>query len=223
MKNVWVFMAGIIMTMLFASSTVPVGYAASQAATISTRTFNQTIQGYHMDLEYPEVVMQDNVQAGQRISMYFRPDAALLEQEYKNMPEGNIVGDTRQRFTVQANDGKYLSFVINQGIMPRGAAHAIYAPKGLTFDAATGTSLKWQDVIQEQDAAAFSLAGINEAIAKSDAAAQGKLYKDFQGLKDFPSQYYIAPDGDIHFLFDPYYIGPFASGVIDINMHKKAK
>ena len=217
--NKWIFMVAAVVSMLLVGGG-KVGYA-QQPAVISTCTFEQNFNGYCIDFEYPEVVIEDNPQIGQKISAYFCPDAEELEAQYTNIPEGTFVGDTTQRFTVQANNGKYLSIVIQKGIRPHGTTNVFRIPSGLTFDAVTGELLKWQEVIQDKDAEAFSLEGINQEIFKSQAALQVKLPKDyFTGLKKLPDNYYIAANGEIHFLFDSYYLG---GGLTDINMHKKAK
>ena len=33
-----------------------------------------------------------------------------------------------------------------------------------------------------------------------------------------PENYYLDPDGSIHFLFQPYEIAPYAVGIIDLSM-----
>lgn len=178
---------------------------------------------WKLTLHYPQVTIDNNREAAQRINKYYEKWVAKTMHSYQKGDPDPVVENKESKYTVSYNDGKYLSFLDNGYVFYQGAAHPLSWLAGDTFVVATGKKVSWQEIIRETDKDFFTLAAINAKILATPEAKAGHLFPDFHGLKKLPENYYLSKDGNIHFNFGQYEIAPYAVGFIDIDMGKKPK
>lgn len=178
-----------------------------------------TENGSNLTIKNIQVDLQGDAAANQKISQYF----AKVEQNSLDFFNKNSTGKmkiTEERsYVVTLNDGKYISIIEQGYIYFDRAAHPSSWKNGATFDARTGEKLDWKDLVQPKDAKAFTLDNINRAITLSNY----KLSNYFNGLTTLPTNYYLDSKRNIHFIFGQYEVAPYSTGIVDINMDKKAK
>jgi len=188
-------------------------------------SFGKDTNGFIFKAQYP-VAMAADRRASEKITRVLAAEVWRASQDYyereRKLGEGE--GESCDiGFETKLNNGRYLSLLSYTYTFVKGAAHPQYTKTGFTFDAVTGEKLPWKKVIRDTDKEAFKLEAINKKILASPAAKKGYLYQDFKGLKKLPENYYLDWKGVIHFVFQPYEIAPYATGLIDINMEKTAK
>lgn len=143
----------------------------------------------------------------------------------------NFVEDLRQlhregddvtgfvNYDIKANTPNVLSMVINCSTMYKGAAHPTTYSYGLSFDS------KGNLFILEQLLTADKSSGKNlytdENLYKAVyVQASDRIYSDDivpLNIK-FPTEFYLDENFNLHVLFQQYEIGPYAAGLIDINL-----
>lgn len=176
-----------------------------------------------MTITYPIVSITDNETAEQKISVYFSDNAQRSIKNFRSHEDKYTTRSAEINYKVKLNDGKYLSFIKHYFIYFWRAAHPLSADTGVTFDAQTGKTLRWENLIRPEDAKAFTLQAINEKLFASTYGQKHYFYNSFKGLKKLPNNYYLDNNHNIHFIFGQYEIAPYAVGIIDLNMEKQAK
>ncbi|MCH4179192.1 MAG: RsiV family protein [Megasphaera sp.] len=198
-------------SMAFAAGPVTVG---NSTPAVYTRD-----NGSELTMQSPVVSVPGNEAASQKIMQYFIDQEQKSKAFFEKNANNKMKVTEEKSYVVTLNDGQYLS-IIDQGyIYFDRAAHPTSWKTGVTFDAATGDVLNWQDLVQPKDAKAFTLKRINEALLLSDY----KLSTYFDGLTELPKNYYLDNKKNIHFIFGQYEVAPYSTGIVDINMHKQAK
>ncbi|HCJ90464.1 MAG TPA: hypothetical protein DHV71_01040 [Acidaminococcaceae bacterium] len=186
--------------------------------------YGRNTKGFVCKIVYPWVMSAQHTEAAEEISEELSERAWKFAQNYvsrRSKPDaGNESNDLG--YEVKCNDGRYFSLNLYHYYYAEYAAHPLYGKEGLTFNAVTGKLLKWKDLVRPADKGAFTLAAINQKLLTSQYAMNDAFFPDFHGLKKLPQNYYVDEQGYIHFMFMPYEIGPYASGLIDLNMEKKA-
>ena len=117
------------------------------------------------------------------------------------------------------NDGNYLSIVESGEIYFGRDAHPTHWKKGATFDVTTGKVVTWQEILKPGDEKYFTIKKINQALFTS----KYQISSYFTGLTQLPENYYLDKAGNIHFLFGLYEVAPYSTGIVDLNMMKRAK
>ena len=227
-------------TRLVLGTCLAIGLAAASAAPVSAAAlleppplqlvemqgeFGKNTKGFVCKVTYPLVVSTTRREAAEEISETLAEKAWEFAQNYavqrsqKGTP--NIANDLG--YEVKCNNSRYLSLNLYTYFYAEHAAHPLYVKEGVTFDAATGTRLRWKDLVRPEDKEAFTLAGINQKLLTSRYAMEDAFFSDFRGLRKLPQNYYVDGQGFLHFQFAPYEIGPYSSGQIDLNTNCKAK
>lgn len=197
-----------------------VALAASPAAVTDTQQYVLTrADGSSLTVKYPSITVPGNQAASQLITQYFIDEQAKAAAFFNKEAIDGMKMTEEKSYVVTLNNGKYLSFIDQGYIYYDRAAHPTSWKNGVTFDVETGKRVEWQDIIRPEDAKAFYLKNINEQIFLSKYV----LSSYFKGLTELPKNYYLDKNQTIHFIFNQYEIAPYSSGIIDINMHKKAK
>ena len=124
-------------------------------------------------------------------------------------------------YEVTYNDGDYLSIVRNSIRSYDKAAHTSSSKLGLTFNVKTGNFIPFNAIIQGSTGPKISVNGINQMLLASPYGRQNAFFTDFKGLKDYPTNYYISANKNIHIVFQQYEIAPYAVGIIDIDTNIK--
>ena len=203
--------------------------AAAQGSPVSIQEVTDSLSGptkngtRTLTMSYPQIQNGENEFAGQKMSLYFSHNADKYKHQFQHGEDRNIAVTEGLSYKVVLNDGTYLSVLEKAYTYYKGAAHPMSGTIGATFDARTGKKLIWQDLVRPEDESAFTLEAINAKIFASEYGRDGLLFRDFKGLKKLPRNYYLDGQQYIHFLFGQYEIAPYSSGIIDINMEKRAK
>ena len=164
-------------SMAFAAGPVTVG---NSTPAVYTRD-----NGSELTMQSPVVSVPGNEAASQKIMQYFIDQEQKSKAFFEKNANNKMKVTEEKSYVVTLNDGQYLS-IIDQGyIYFDRAAHPTSWKTGVTFDAATGDVLNWQDLVQPKDAKAFTLKRINEALLLSDY----KLSTYFDGLTELPKNY----------------------------------
>lgn len=175
--------------------------------------------GSTLTIQYPQVTVVGNDAASQKIAQYFIEEEQKAKQFFDKESLVGMKMTEEKSYVVTLNDGEYLS-IIDQGYLYFDrAAHPTSWKNGVTFDLKTGERLDWQDLVRPEDAKAFTLKKINDKIFLSKYV----LSRYFDGLTELPKNYYLDKNKTIHFLFGQYEIAPYSTGIVDIDMGKKAK
>lgn len=194
--------------------------AASPATVTDAQQYRATrADGSSLTVKYPTVVVPGNAAASHLITQYFIDEQAKAATFFHKEALDGMKMTEEKSYVVTLNNGKYLSFIDQGYLYYDKAAHPTSWKNGVTFDVETGKQVAWQDIIRPEDANAFSLKNINTKIFLSKYV----LSSYFNGLTELPKNYYLDKNQTIHFIFNQYEVAPYSSGIIDINMNKKAK
>lgn len=193
--------------------------AAPAVVTDGQRVVYTRDNGSTLTIMYPQVSVPENEMASRLIMQYFVQEQQKATDFFnKDITDDEIMTEEKS-YEVTLNNGKYLSIIDKGYLNYDRAAHPSSWKNGVVFDVETGKQLDWQDIIRPEDEKAFSLKNINNKIFLSDY----RLSAFFNGLTELPKNYYLDKNQTIHFLFQQYEIAPYAAGIIDISMGKKAK
>ena len=179
---------------------------------------SQLIQENGLNLSYPQVYLAENPEASRKISRYLKKVAEKSRKDYEkaNVHSEKLTSYIHYRLC-HYGEG-YLS-VREYGMdYFERAAHPLSWERGYTFSLKTGELVKWQDLVPKHQKALFTLEKINEKLWATPYGTGHYFYPEFKGLEKLPENYYLDPDGSIHFLFQPYEIAPYAVGIIDLSM-----
>lgn len=111
------------------------------------------------------------------------------------------------------SDKDYVSLVLLETVMPKGAAHPSTVVKGLTFDG------KGRRVTRGEALAmipAESGPAIDARVRKEAEAREIHLFPEARAYR-WPDEFFFGADGHLRFLFQQYDIAPYAAGWIAID------
>lgn len=134
---------------------------------------------------------------------------------YENLEKQNQIAPVNGWVTylVGRQDETYVSLVLLESVMHKGAAHPSTVVKGMTFDKA-GNQISRKQILTMLP----MKAGENiDRQVKEQAASRGiSLFSDADA-KVWPKEFFIGTDGHVHFIFQQYDIAPYAAGWIAID------
>lgn len=165
--------------------------------------------------QYP-VVSVDNILVKSRINKQINKiideyECKVQKDNTHGYPETGMVS-----YEIKANNSKVLSMIINCSTMNEKAAHPNTYTFGLTFDQ-EGNLVQLSQVINETSVQGHSKDYSVDHLNKMIKAQMGdKLYPFFTDVKEFPKEFYLDDNLDLHVLFQRYDIAPYAVGLVDI-------
>lgn len=93
-----------------------------------------------------------------------------------------------------------------------GGAHGTTVVKGYNYDLKNGEQYSFSKMFS------YDNTEINQAILQQTQQQQIPLFEDFQGIIEYPQNFYLDQDARPVILFQQYEIAPYSSGVIRIKM-----
>jgi hypothetical protein len=200
-----------------------VGFSLMAWAAPKLSVENMEIKQGEFLIVYPHVKLQNKLVVNDKINTFLARNAQSELNAYEAERATGVKKTMEEKYSQSYYGDHYLGFVNSGYMFYKGAAHPLSWKSGIVFDLKTGNSVKWQQLVRQEDQSAFTLEAINAKIFASKAPWRQWLYRDFQGLKELPKTYYLDKDGYIHFIFGQYEIAPYAAGILDLNMEKHCK
>ena len=196
------------------------GAAAKTAAkdTIAPATIKTVTDKYKgMELSYPQVENLKNVAARHIINRDIIDTAAnFIEERQKQIENGDST--MKVSYQVRYNKDSILSLTLLEEGMDKGAAHAFKKMKGINYNYLTGEKITAESL--DKVAANFKVKqfftkeNINALLQKRAKEGKVTLLPNFKGITTLPDFYMGGKFGlDVTAIFNPYEIGPYASGI----------
>jgi len=110
-----------------------------------------------------------------------------------------------------------LASIVFTTTFAQGDRDALFFQDGWTFDLTTAEPVGWQKILSREDANKLQKDYVLSLLRKGAAREDYVIYWDTTKLKDLPTNYYVSSNGQVHFIFNPYTVGPASSGVIDLD------
>lgn len=207
MQKSWKILMSLFMVMLLSMS---VTFAQSSYYEVQEKTLNsEFVEG-----KYP-VVNADNILVKSRIN---RQITKIINDFNQNVQQENDIGRDLTGFIgyeIKANSDKIFSVIINCSTMYKGAAHPNTYAYGLSFDE-QGNLIQFSQIVNVNNQTGentYTVENLNKEI-KSQVGQY--LYDFFEDVKDFPQEFYLDEDMNLHVLFQRYDITPYAVGLVDV-------
>lgn len=112
---------------------------------------------------------------------------------------------------VRCDNDRFYSVTIDEVTYTEGAAHPMTIRRGMTFDRHTGALLRRKDVAD----ATVTKEQLTERLR--DQAAD-RIYTDLRSVDRLPDEFFLDRDEIVHVIFQPYDVGPYSSGVIELRL-----
>lgn len=189
-----------------------------------------SVHPQYPDINIPVVTIPDNPEATdainaaikQNIDTFIAQTAEIRDtgEEWNRVYLGN-------NYTVACNDGSILSIVCRQYVNIERAAHPMHYVHGLNFNTQSGDRITI-DALNEAAREKYGRPAYTaEAVTcilknRTETEENFVLYDSSLPLSSLPKQFYLDEKKHVHFLFQPYEIAPYSSGVIDVDMDAKA-
>lgn len=178
--------------------------------------YGENEDGFNLTMAYPVLLSMENTKSINKINQDVFAVLQDIAQNYYMEKNGEEIVESRDAgFDVKFNNGEFYSILGYQYTYFQGAAHPMYLVKGATYDVKTGKKLPWKKLVSKAEKRKFKLAAINEKLLREK---RSQIFPDFKGLEKLPENYYLDKRGVIHFIFQPYELGPYSSGMIDLAM-----
>lgn len=177
-------------------------------------------------IKYPQIENYPNKEVQGKINMTImnHVDNSIVvgkrtNQQNQSVTPGTAPYQYKLSYKIHVNDGKILSLTFND-FMFTGGAHGMYSIKGMTFNVKTGDVLTWESLYGPVDNARRTEIG-NLIIAQS-SAKNTRLYSPFKwNILDQPFNFYLNENKNPAIMFQPYVLGPYSSGVIELEITDK--
>ena len=150
-----------------------------------------------------------------QIQLLVSQEKQAIEKEWQTAPTEPL---TREfDYEVTYGDNNLLSLNFSSSMQGGDDDRVLTLATGWTFDTINGQALRWQDLVDAKGKSAINKDALTLLLKKGARRNEYVLYDEFTKLMDIPDDYYLDNNGSIHFQFNPYLIGPYSSGVIDID------
>lgn len=150
-----------------------------------------------------------------QIQLFVSQEKHALEGTWKSAPAAPLTRELN--YEVTYGDNNLLSLVFYSSQAGDNDERVLTTETGWIFDTLNGHTLKWQDVIAPQDRGAINKNALTLALKKGARRDEYILYDGYSEILEIPDNYYLDNNGSLHFQFNPYEIGPYNSGVIDVD------
>lgn len=174
----------------------------------------QQLSGDLVQGKYP-IVQVDNILLKSKINGKINKIVNDFQQDIQNANSTGTETTGFISYEIKANNENILSMVIDCSTMYKRAAHPNTYSYGLSFDK-YGNLIQFSQVINEaniQGSDKYSIANLNKAIYEQ---ISDDLYDFHQEVTEFPKEFYLDENMDLHVLFQRYDITPYAVGLVDI-------
>lgn len=136
----------------------------------------------------------------------------------ENLKEGSDQVKGYVDYKVKANRHGIFSVIISTSTMYKGAAHPSTYYTGLSFDK-QGNRIYLKDILEDDKLSGDNYYTVENLKAAVLAQASDKIFNDPPlNITKFPQEFYLDSRHNLHVLFQPYDIAPYAAGLIDINL-----
>ncbi len=211
------------LAILFLVFLVPLGVAQAKPVSVVQESINipSSYEDANLSIKYPRLLNPKGLPGIIAINTHILNDVMSVANKFPKDVAANDRYVLDINYEVSFNDGDNLSIIRDSYRNYKGAAHPSSSKLGLNFNVKSGNFIPFTAVISGPTGPRFSVNGINQMLAASPPGRQNAFYKDFKGLKDYPTNYYIAANKNIHLVFQQYEIAPYAVGIIDIDTNIK--
>lgn len=121
-------------------------------------------------------------------------------------------------YDVKANRHGIFSVIISTSTMYKGAAHPSTYYTGLSFDK-QGNRIYLNQILEDDKLSGDNYYTVDNLKAAVLDQASDKIFNDPPlNITKFPKEFYLDSRRNLHVLFQPYDIAPYAAGLIDINL-----
>lgn len=189
--------------------------------TISEKTYSDEISS----IRYPQIKIDKNADVQDiinlRIQNLVNKHIYLGSQIPKYYYNGSGKGYIKTYYKIHLNDGKLLSLTFDDYTY-FGGAHDRRTRIGLTFDIKTGKLIEWTDLFLPISETNRELA--NKYMANQVENKKLMVDKPFPGIRVgvlVPSVFCMSERRNPVIIFQPYEVGPFSSGIIELEVDKK--
>ncbi len=214
--------------------------ASAQTQDYTYQVKEDTLQNDYVQGKYPEVIEAMNDTAKDKINSEIQKVVTDFSQRIKdrndhgeqvtgfvsydvkndtdNMLAVDTVDGGHIKYNVEMNEKGVFSVLLNCSEMLKEAAHPNTYTYGLNFDK-DGNLITLQQVIESNENL-YTVENLQKSII---AQVHDKLLDPSNIDKDiieFPHQFYLDKDDNLHVLFQRYEIAPYAAGLIDIVINK---
>ncbi len=206
MKRFYQFIVGM---MLVVVCSISVAFAQVTSYDIQEKTLNESsLQGRYPVINTGNLLVKDRVNKTiEKIVRDFGEEIQI--QRSKGMSIEGTVG-----YTIKANNDKVFSLIINCETFSKEMAHPDTYSYGLSFDH-KGKLIQLNQIIEKngQNGDVYSVENLNKEIINQ---VGGEVFSSFENVTEFPQEFYIDNDLNLHVLFQRYEITPYSAGLIDI-------
>ena len=191
------------------------------AITISEKTYNDDTSS----IKYPQIQNDKNTDVQNiinlRIQNLVNKHIYLGSQIPKYYYNGSGKGYIKTYYRIHLNDGKLLSLTFDDHTY-FGGAHDRRTRIGLTFDVKTGKLIEWTDIFLP--ISETNRQSANQYMAKQVIEKKIPVFPPFSGISEgvsVPAVFCISERRNPVIIFQPYEVGPFSSGIIELEVDKK--
>lgn len=176
------------------------------------------IKSTNLNINYPYVTI-DNVAAQTKIN----DDIQGMVSNIKEQFDSGKVFKASMHYQLKFEDDKYVSLTITSGWYNAGAAHGMYYMHGIVYDKDTGERIPFTNFVPLYDAATLNRMGADFVVKAYNSHKEAvPYYKLMSKPRRVPADYYLAGDGVVDLLFQPYELASYADGVVRIEFSREA-
>lgn len=195
---------------------------ATASAQPNKRTFHVdegTISLSYIEGVYPAVYSRNSI-ADAKVNTEIEKVVSNFEDSIRRE---NLKGSGDEvkgyvNYDVKANKRGIFSVIISTSTMYKGAAHPSTYYTGLSFDK-QGNRIYLNNILEDDKLSGRNDYTVDNLKAAVLDQASDKIFNDPPlNITKFPKEFYVDSKRNLHVLFQPYDIAPYAAGLIDINL-----
>lgn len=160
----------------------------------------------NLELKYPIVYLKDEA-----IQNKINTDIANYVYNFKGQFDAGQFYSGKMSYEVKYEDDKYVSFTLKTYWYNPGAAHGMYTTYGLVYDKITGEKVPVSNFIPIKSTQQIELA-LNTNVLKLYNQSMKQIKNNFSHVKRISIDYFLAGNGKIYLIYQPYELASFADG-----------
>lgn len=191
--------------------------AAEEATTHVDPTFYPT---YELKVYQPMIQLK-NPAAQKAVNYYMMDLAETIQKDAREWIDHDTVCDAQVHSAVTFKNDAIISIVTNGYLSVANSAHPASWRFGHVFDKTTGKVLTLDDIAAlpefKSKASHYTLNNVRKSLKHKYGPT---LYSDPSYIKEMkmPEDIYIDSDGCVHVVVQVYELGPYAAGLLDVNL-----
>lgn len=146
----------------------------------------------------------------------------VKEIHYSAQHDGYVVKGVYTNFEVPCNragNTVILSILLTESSYNEGAAHPSTYKRALNFNADTGERMNWSYLTDIGSGNPnFTLENVTKKLREKAERENLYLFDEALPLKSLPEEFYWDANLHVHLLFQQYEVGPYAIGIVDLDM-----